>query len=167
MFEVVVAEVTELPPAEVTKNPVEYAERMASLKADKVAESYPKAIVIGADTIVTHGRDIIGKPADENHARHILANQFGGGNDVITGLAVLCLDRQVRVITHEVTTLVMRAMTKSELEDYLKSGLWRGKAGAYGFKEDGDPFVQSICGSKANIVGLPLAKLEEILSQFK
>jgi len=147
--------------------PTVWAETLAYLKARSVAEGHPDAMVLGADTIVTHGDRIIGKPRDLDHARDILTRQFGGKNDVITGLALLLPGRIERIITYVRTTLTMRPMTGAELEDYLAGGAWRGKAGAYAWQEGGDKFVLSACGSESNVVGLPLEKLDEILSEIE
>jgi len=163
-FEVAPPEVAEpnIPPEGIL--PAVWAEALAYFKARSVAELHPDALILGADTIVTHGGRIIGKPRDLDHARHILTRQFGGKNDVITGLALLHPGRIERIITHVRTTLTMRPMTGAELEDYLDSGAWRGKAGAYALQEGGDKFVLAAQGSESNVVGLPLEKLDEILS---
>ena len=145
---------------------VYWAEATAYIKACSVAQIYTDAVVIGADTVVTHGNNIIGKPKDEAHAREILLTMFGGKNDVITGLAVLCPACNKRIITHVSTILIMRPMDNDEVDQYIRSGAWHGKAGAYALQESGDKFVQSINGSESNIIGLPMEKLEEILSGF-
>ena len=144
-----------------------WAEALAYFKAAAVAASFPDAIVIGADTVVTHSGNIIGKPKNLSDARRILSTMFGGRNDVITGLAVLCPTHSRRVITHEATTIIMRSMDPDEVDQYLASGAWRDKAGAYAIQEGGDKFVQSIHGSFSNIVGLPMEKLKDVLTQFE
>ena len=164
-FEVIPAAVDEPAPSDDIA-PAAYAEDLALLKAQAVAGAHPNAITIGADTIVTHSGIIIGKPRDEGHAREILSQLFGGGNEVITGVAVLCPVLDKCVVTHVATTIVMRGMEKHELEAYIASGAWRDKAGAYALQEGGDKFVKSIDGSESNIVGLPLEKLAEILETF-
>ena len=143
-----------------------WAEALAYFKARYVAQLHPEAIIIGADTVVTHGDNIIGKPHDEADARRILSTMFSGRNEVITGLTVLCLAQKKRIITHQSTTLVMRNMNPDELNHYIDTGAWRGKAGAYALQEGGDRFVQSMEGSESNVVGLPMEKLQEVLSQF-
>lgn len=147
--------------------PAMWAEALAYIKAASIAQSHPQAIIIGADTIVTHSNKIIGKPKDIADARRILSSLFSGNNIVITALAVLCPALNHRTITHVSTTIIMRPMDPHELEDYLTSGAWRDKAGAYALQEGGDKFVKSITGSQSNIVGLPMEKLNEILSQLK
>ena len=74
-------------------------------------------------------------------------------------------DRRI-ILTHVLTTILMRAMTEAELEAYMASGAWEGKAGAYALQEGGDKFVISMEGSESNVVGLPMEKLEEILIQI-
>ena len=96
----------------------------------------------------------------------MLSTMFAGRSDVITGLSVLCPGQSRRVITHVTTVLMMRAMSERELDEYLASGAWEGKAGAYALQEGGDKFVESLEGSVSNVVGLPLERLEDILREF-
>ncbi len=141
----------------------EWAESLALFKAAAVAQDYPDALVVGADTIVVHGETVLGKAAAEAEARRILSNMFAGENLAITGVAVLGEAAEVRVVEHVVTRLVMRAMSGRELDDYLASGAWRDKAGAYALQEGGDKFVALMEGSESNVVGLPMERLGEIL----
>ena len=162
-FEVVSPPLPE-PPASPSESlsPAAWTEAIAYFKAYAVAKTYPEAMVVGADTVVVHGDEVIGKPRDEADARRILTTQFAGRNEVITGVAVLFPPERRRILTHVVTTIMMRAMTKAELEAYMAGGAWEGKAGAYALQEGGDKFVLSIDGSESNVVGLPMEKLEEI-----
>jgi septum formation protein len=153
--------------ADLRLSPALWAEALAYYKAMAVAPHRRDAIIVGADTIVEYSGQVVGKPRDEADARRILTTQFGGRNDVITGLAVLLPLRQRRIITHEVTTLDMRPMTPDELDDWLASGAWQGKAGAYALQEGGDRFVKSMVGSESNVVGLPLEKLAQALEQIQ
>lgn len=143
-----------------------WAEALAYFKARAVVDAWPDAVVIGADTVVEHDGRLLGKPRDEQHAREILTHHFAGRNEVITGLAVLLPQASGRIITHDVTTLVMRPMRAHELEAYLAGGAWQGKAGAYALQEGGDRFVQAMSGSAANVVGLPVELLADILERW-
>jgi len=166
-FEIVAPDLAE-PPATRGQalTPPAWAEAMAYAKAYLVAVDRPDAIVVGADTVVVHGEEVIGKPKDEADARRILTTRFAGRNEVITGLAVLYPpDRQI-ILTHVVTTIMMRAMTPPELEAYITGGAWKDKAGAYALQEGGDKFVLSLDGSESNVVGLPGEKLEEIFNRI-
>ena len=108
----------------------------------------------------------MGKPVDVDDARRILTTLFGGENQVITGLAILKPGSDQRMITHVSTTLTMREMNDQEVEDYLASGAWRDKAGAYALQEGGDQFLESMDGSYSNVVGLPMEKLNKLLQTF-
>jgi len=166
-FEVVAPPVSEPPaPARAVLRPAAWAEALAYFKARSVAGLRPQALILAADTLCLHGQTIIGKPRDLAEARRILSEQFGGRNEVITGLALLLPARGERLLTHVVTTLIMRPMSPAELEAYLASGAWQGKAGAYALQEGGDRFVQAMAGSASNVVGLPLEKVEELLGRF-
>jgi septum formation protein len=166
-FEVVSPPLPEPPaPPSEALSPAAWAEALAYFKAYAVAETYPEVIVVGADTVVVHDKEVIGKPKDEADARRILTTQFAGRNEVITGVAVLYPPDRRRILTDVVTTIIMRAMTESELEAYMASGAWEGKAGAYALQEGGDKFVLSMDGSESNVVGLPMEKLEEIFGRI-
>ncbi len=144
-----------------------WAEFLSFAKARSLAQRYPQAIIIGADTVVVHAGQIIEKPLDRNDAHRILSTMFAGKNDVITGLSVLCPCEQRCIITHVVSTLIMKPMNKTQLEKYLDTNIWKGKAGAYALQEGGDEFLQSMEGSPSNVVGLPMEKLNEILKFYK
>ncbi len=167
-FEVVIPPYTEPagPPTR-TFAAAAWAEALAYFKARSVAQLHPYSVIIGADTLVVHGDQIIGKARDVQDARRILSTLFAGRSEVITGLTVLCLEQNKRIISHETTSLIMRPMNPNELEDYLRSGAWRDKAGAYALQEGGDKFLQSMEGSESNVVGLPMERLKNILLQFQ
>jgi len=146
--------------------PAAWAESMAYFKAKSVFEINPASIVVGADTIVVHNNSILGKPIDKADARRMLTTMFSGTNRVITGLAILGPETKQRTITSDSTILTMSPMNPQQIEHYLASGAWRQKAGAYALQEGGDKFVQSIQGSRSNIVGLPLELLQKLLAPF-
>jgi len=116
-FDVVSPPFSEPPaPGSEALSPAAWAEALAYFKGYAVAQTYPEAIVVGADTVVVHGEEVLGKPKDEADARRILTTQFAGRNEVITGVAVLHPPERRRIITHVVTTIMMRAMTEADLE---------------------------------------------------
>lgn len=167
VFDVVASSISE--PSLPKHQPVNagvWAEALAYFKSRAVSMDTPEAIVIGADTVVVHGHQIMGKATDVDDARRILTTMFGGKNEVITGVAILRPESNERIITHVSTTLMMREMNSNEVENYLASGAWRDKAGAYALQEGGDQFLESIDGSTSNVVGLPMEKLNELLKPF-
>jgi septum formation protein len=135
--------------------PGAWAEALAHFKARAVAEEHPGRWVMGADTIVVCGGELLGKPRDLSDARRMLELQAGRATDVITGVCVLRYGEHGRqIIGHEITTVWMRD-SREQREAYLSSHDWHGKAGAYGIQDVGDRLVERIEGSFSNVVGLP------------
>ena len=146
---------------------IEEARRLASAKAQSVARKLrTKAIVLGADTVVSLDEQVIGKARDREHARQILSMLSGTTHKVITGLALVEASAGGRcMVEHDVTLLSMAELSAEQIEEYLESGAWQGKAGAYGIQED-DAFILKIEGSFSNVVGLPLELLERMLKEL-
>lgn len=169
-FRVVVPSMAEPPLSELAESsamtPVAVAEYLAGFKADAVAGECPEAVVLAADTIVVHGKAVVGKPADLADARRMLTELFAGESQVITGVCVRLAGEQRRECTHAVTTLMMHPMSEPEVEAYLRSGAWQGKAGGYAIQEGGDRFVKELIGSETNVVGLPLELVGDLLGRF-
>lgn len=145
-------------------SPCQQAEALAYFKAREVGPM-PDALVLGADTIVAAGNRVLGKPADAADARAMLTSLSGTRHAVITGLALLTPDAH-RLIASDTTWIVMRTITAAEIDAYLASGEWEGKAGAYAIQETADRFVQAVEGSFSNVVGLPLELLARMLEQL-
>lgn len=78
-------------------------------------------------------------------------------------MTVIDAATKLRVISRDTTHVRMKQLSDDELEAYLDSGAWEGKAGAYGIQDDGDPFVETITGSFSNVVGLPMELLADVL----
>jgi len=125
----------------------------------------PPAIpVLGADTIVVAGEDVLGKPRDEAHAIELLSRLVGTKHRVMTGIALAWSDgREVlsQVVTSEVE---MRSASRRELIDYVAVGESLDKAGGYALQGEGRRFVVSVAGSTTNVIGLPL---DETLALFE
>ncbi len=143
------------------------AESLAYAKARAAAERLDRGLVVGADTIVALGGDVLGKPADEADARRILGRLSGSTHEVITGLCVLNARRGERLIGADVTRVTLKRLTAGELDDYVRSGEGLGKAGAYAIQENGDRFVARLDGSFTNVVGLPMPMLADFLDVMK
>jgi septum formation protein len=120
--------------------------------------------VIGADTIVELEGNIINKAQNSAHARRILQSLSGRVHRVITGVAVVTGTQ-----THFISAIAvcrMRNLSSSFLVRYLASGLWRGKAGAYGIQDNDDPLVQLISGEITTVMGLPVPALRDLLNRM-
>lgn len=149
------------------ESPADLADRLAREKALDVAErlgSPPAIPVLGADTIVVAGEDVLGKPRDEAHAIELLSRLMGTTHRVMTGIALAWSDgREVlsRVVTSEVE---MRPATHQELVDYVAVGESLDKAGGYALQGAGRRFVVGVVGSSTNVIGLPI---DETLDLFE
>ena len=133
----------------------------ARLKAESVAASNPRAIVIGADTVIRFGDETIGKPADLDDARAILTKLSGRTHNVVTGVCVRCLENDLLVRFEEATHVTFRMLTPEAIEKYIKAVHVLDKAGAYAIQEHGDDIIEGIEGSLTNVIGLPVERLTE------
>lgn len=146
--------------------PADFAEAASYFKARSVAADYPDRLILGADTVVALDGEVFGKPIDREDARRILERLAGTVQEVITGVTLHEPSSGRRLIMHDVTRVTMRPMEEGELEAYLDSGQWAGKAGAYGIQDADDAFVECTEGSFSNVVGLPLELLERMMTHF-
>ncbi len=140
--------------------PRAYCARMAREKAEAVAAA-PGDLVLAADTTVALGRRILGKPADAGEAAAFLVALSGRRHRVITAV---CLRRGGQLWAREVESAVkMKRLSDLELNAYLASGEWRGKAGGYGIQGLAGALVPWLSGSFTGVVGLPLAETAALL----
>ena len=133
--------------------PRDYVNRIASEKAAAVVISADE-IVLCADTSVALGRRILGKPANEDEARTFLNALSGRRHKVITAVAVKHGDRVWQKDVQ--TSVAMRRLTKSEIDWYIATGDWQGKAGGYGIQGPASAFIPWLNGSFHAVMGLPL-----------
>ena len=136
---------------------------LALAKAKDIAARFPNAIVMGSDTVVDLDGEIIGKPDDASHAEKITRKLFSRPHKVITGLALVCIEKNIEIIEADTTLVYPRKLTDAQIADHIQNGQWQGKAGAYGIQETGDEFVDHIDGSFSNVMGLPMELVEEVL----
>lgn len=146
-------------------SPTQQAEALAYFKARTIADEQPGALVIGADTIVSVGRTVLGKPSNEADARRMLALLSGTRHQVVTGLALLDVDGR-RIIASDTTHVRMKPLSPKDIDDYIATGEWVGKAGAYAIQETADTYIEGIEGSWSNVVGMPMELLGRMLREF-
>jgi septum formation protein len=140
--------------------PRDYARRLARAKADAVA--MPDAFVLAADTVVAAGRRILPKAECEGEARRCLELLSGRRHRVIT--AVVLRAPHGRVGERVVQSVVAFAhLTPRQMDDYLASDEWRGKAGGYAIQGKAAAFIPFLSGSYSNVVGLPLFETAQLL----
>jgi septum formation protein len=164
-FTVKIPNVDETSLAEEDAPPTEHAEKLASAKAQNIAEDYPNALVIGADTIVDLKGQVIGKPKDEKDAKLMLEQLSGSIHKVITGLALIRLNANIKIVKSESTIIHPKKMTSLQIDELIKSGLWHNKSGACSIEDVGQ-FVEKIEGSLTNVMGLPMELLQEQLAKL-
>ncbi|MDB6179460.1 Maf family protein [Paracoccus sp. Z330] len=143
--------------------PRDYVLRMALEKAAAIPAS-PAEAVLTADTTVSVGRRIMGKPEDRDQAAQFMRLMSGRRHKVLTAVA-LAHDGRTRTRLVE-TTVRMRTVTEVELAAYLDVGDWRGKAGAYAIQGAAATFIPWIQGSFTAVVGLPLAETATLLASI-
>lgn len=140
--------------------PAPYCARLAREKAQAVAAG-PDDLVLCADTTVALGRRILGKPRDAGEAAAFLILLGGRRHSVITSVAV---KRGDRVWTRDsISAVKMKRLSDLELNAYIASGEWQGKAGGYAIQGAAGAFIPWISGSFTGIVGLPLAETTTLL----
>ena len=143
--------------------PARLARRLAEAKARMVWRSERGAFVLAADTIVATGRRILAKPADEAQARAHLIFLSGRRHRVHGGVCLISPDG--RAGSRLVTTVVkFKRLGEPELSDYLATGEWRDKAGAYAIQGRAAAFIEGNYGSYTNVVGLPLYETARLLA---
>lgn len=130
-------------------------------KAEAVAQMNPQALVIGADTVIRFGGRTIGKPADLEDAKRILAMLSGRTHDVATGVCVRCVEADILVRFEEATHVTFRTLTPEIIDKYVQDVNVLDKAGAYAIQERGEDIIEKIDGSLTNVIGLPVERLKE------
>lgn len=141
------------------------ATRIALAKAKDVARRMaPGPLVLAADTVVSlPGEAVMGKPTSLDDARDMLSRLLDRDHLVVTGLALInSQDGQVDSVA-EVSHVRLEA-SPAALHQYLESGQWQGKAGAYGIQDPGTPVVKCV-GSVTNVIGLPVVQAAALLAE--
>ena len=144
--------------------PSEYVTELARHKAEEIACSRPDDIVIGADTVVAIGNEILGKPKDEADARRMLKLLSGCEHSVYTGTYITSRNKNTGFC--EETKVRFFALSEREIDDYIATGEPFDKAGAYGIQDLGALLVSGITGDYYNVMGLPVGRLARELKNF-
>ncbi|MCB8875377.1 septum formation inhibitor Maf [Acidisoma silvae] len=138
-----------------------YARRVARAKALAVAQLLPDARILAADTVVAAGRRILPKAETEEQARHCLTFLSGRRHRVLTAVAV-CDGGAIREKLVE-TVVIFARLSQSEIDAYIATGEWQGKAGGYAIQGQAAAFIRYIAGSYSGVVGLPLHETAQLL----
>ncbi len=153
--------------------PAEIVEELSRQKADEVADRYAQTykndtcVIIGADTIVAFGNEIMGKPHDNADAVRMLTQLAGNTHQVYTGVTLVILENGGRrtLTFYEKTDVEMYPMTAGQVQAYVATGEPSDKAGAYAIQGRCAAYIKGINGEYNNVVGLPVARLmQELLA---
>ncbi len=162
-FDIIPADIDETP---LNKElPAIYAKRMATEKALKVHETHKGSVIISGDTVVACGRRILPKTEHEDEARTCLNLLSGRRHKIFGGIGIIRPDgkQTSRVIQ---TTVTFKRLTQEDIDTYINSKEWQGKAGGYGIQGFAEVFVKQINGSYSNIVGLCAYNTRQMLHGF-
>ena len=138
-----------------------YVQRLARTKAETAAQRRPDSLIVGADTTVVIGNEILEKPRDHDDARRMLRQLSGQWHQVVTGVAVI--DSSESKVAHATTEVKFALMSADEIDWYVASGEPMDKAGAYAIQGPGSRFIEGIRGEYFNVVGLPVRLLYEMI----
>lgn len=140
-----------------------YATSLARLKASAVARELPDGLVLGADTVVVLGREIMGQPDNRDEAAQMLRDLSGRSHEVVTGVCLIDVGTGDIDEGYEITKVRFKPLTEQEIAWYVDSGEPMDKAGAYGIQGRAGLFVEGIEGCYFNVVGLPLHRVYRML----
>ena len=145
------------------ESPCQMVMRLAFEKGIDIASKHKSDLVISADTIVVLDNNILGKPKDEEEARQMISNLSGRTHQVITGISLINLEKNKKIIDYVISNVKFKKLSKDDIDDYIKTKESLDKAGAYGIQGYGALLVEEIQGDYFNIVGLPISKLSDLL----
>lgn len=141
------------------------SEFLAEIKAAAAFEIYPDDVVIGCDTTVICGDEILGKPKDKEECRQFMNMLSGRTHQVATGCCIISKGEKFSFT--EVTDVTFRQLTAEEIEEYISTDEPYDKAGGYGIQGKAALLIEKINGDYFNVVGLPLSRLNQVLKNYK
>ncbi len=144
-------------------NPSRYAVDCAKAKALSVAGRVGTGFIVGVDTVVVCGKQVLGKPRSRAEARKMLSLLSGRSHSVVSGVAVVRMPERDVLTASETTEVSFRKLDAREIEQYVAGPEPYDKAGAYGFQEQAGIFVSRVSGCLLNVIGLPVPLLLRLL----
>lgn len=146
------------------ESPEKLVMALAELKAGSIAKNHDEAVILGADTIVFHEGKVIGKAHSEDEAMKLLKSLLGKEHVVYTGICAINTKTGQKKIDFVISKVRLKDIDEEELNSYVYSGFYKGKAGAYNIDDpEFKSFIEKIDGCKFNIMGLGFAKGLEVL----
>lgn len=163
-FEVVSAEVDEL--QNHPSGPESLVLENAKLKCQKVAEIYPDFWVLGADTLVALGNEVLGKPINIDEAKSMLMRLSSKTHYVYTGISLSHISNGINLSRTVATSVTFQELNETVIENYFRKVNPLDKAGAYAIQTCPEMIIQSYQGSLSNVIGLPQELVREWLIQY-
>jgi septum formation protein len=155
-------------PADIDETPIKaelprvYARRMAAQKAQVVASQHPDSAVLSGDTVVAVGRRILPKAESEAEARMCLELVSGRRHMVLSAVTLMLPDgRSLHRLSE--SAVIFKRLHADEIDAYIASGEWQGKAGGYAIQGSAEALIRSMAGSYSGIMGLPLYETRSML----
>lgn len=140
--------------------------RLALAKAESVVKRFKTGIILGVDTIVVLGGKIFRKPRNDEDAKNMLRELSGTTHQVITGLALIDVLTKKSLVDYVTTEVTMKKLSEAQIAGYVITKEPLEKAGGLCIQGRGAQFIEKINGCYTNVIGLPLAKLTDMLAQF-
>lgn len=144
--------------------PTEYVRDMAQRKAQRVYHENSQALVIGCDTAVIYHKHILGKPKDQNDAKRMLQRLSGKQHVVCTSVCMIGKDRVLQKTV--LTDVDFFELSEDQINRYLLTKEYEGKAGAYGIQDSAALFVKKIKGDFYSVMGLPIGYVNQMLMSY-
>lgn len=157
------------PPAVVIENSLLKARAVAATRPQgdpAPSGPAPDDLVLGADTVIAHAGEVIGKPADADEARAIMRRLAGEDHQVLGGIAIVGPSGMERTAC-VATDVRFRQLTETEIDLYVATGEWRDRSGGYAIQQRGASLVQRIEGDYLNIVGLSVVELLKLAPELR
>jgi septum formation protein len=148
------------------ESPAQLVARLAFQKAADVARQVDRGLILGCDTVAEVDGQVLGKPDSEALARRMLEMLRGREHRVLSGLCLWDAPDREPLVRIDITRLRMDPLSDAQLDRYVRSYQWEGKAGAFGY-QDGLDWVHVVEGSESNVVGLPMELLGRMLAELK
>lgn len=161
-FEVIVSDIDEQ--IDYTNDLVKEIEKLSFRKAQAVFKDHSDALVIGSDTIVKIGNDVLGKPKNIEDAKAMLKELSDNTHQVVTGVTILYKDKAETFSS--VADVTFYPLSDEEIDAYIATNEPMDKAGSYAIQGDATKFIRSIHGDYYTIVGLPIAELYHRLKKY-
>lgn len=146
--------------------PEQIAMTLAFRKSIDVSRHYADYIVIGADTIVVYEDQVLGKPTDKEDAFRMLSLLSGKTHRVITGVSIIKESVGIKIVDYDTTYVKFKYLSEDRIRNYINTNEYADKAGSYGIQGLGGILVEKIDGCYFNVVGLPLTRIDYILSRY-